>query len=549
MPGISDRYYQMLEYYLVASNGIDKPVLTNSAEFGDFIGYVGVVYGKGPRVMDMLRVHLGEETFDRVMQTYFVEFQYKHPTTEDFIDVAERVSGTELDWFFDQWLRTTGVCDLAVGKVERQEIDSGTGKTKQVAVTVCQRGECRMPADLVVRTKDGQDLTGHWEGTGADTTLTFEVSDWPAYVWVDPDDKVLELNNWNNRSPRSVTFHPIGDLPSFESYQIFYGPSLWYDDVDGWRPGLWLSGGRFRSLHPLQGAYNWTVGASYGTRSDKINYRVSLGHPLRGLGHLVRFGAVFKDLEGRLDGDVGIDWRVRSMLVFGPELRLKVGLWLQNVYNAAYMDTTDWSDGRVVGVKADVVYSSPGYRAPISCGFHMKASNEALGSDFDFLRAAVTVGASFRWTRWIKTGLRLYGGYVDGDPPLQERIHLSGGLVPEGPLAFIADRKGDLAPQNHFHVPGDANLRGYYSQHVADKVGGSLSFDLWLPRLPVALFYDLGNVWKDIDRVSWDGLRQDAGVAVHLGPVGLHFPIWVSDPPRGERETEYRWLVSTHMPF
>ena len=42
--------------------------------------------------------------FERILKTYFAMYKNGNASTEDFIDVAEKVSGKDLDGFFDLWL-------------------------------------------------------------------------------------------------------------------------------------------------------------------------------------------------------------------------------------------------------------------------------------------------------------------------------------------------------------------------------------------------------------------------------------------------------------
>ncbi|HUU44420.1 MAG TPA: M1 family aminopeptidase [Acidobacteriota bacterium] len=64
------------------------------------------VYDKGAWVLHMLRGVLGDATFFDVLRTYYghPDHQYKDAVTEDFRDIAEAVSGVDLDWFFEQWI-------------------------------------------------------------------------------------------------------------------------------------------------------------------------------------------------------------------------------------------------------------------------------------------------------------------------------------------------------------------------------------------------------------------------------------------------------------
>ena len=62
------------------------------------------VYIRGALVLHALRLTVGDEAFFETLRTYHEEFKYRNAATADFIAVAERVSGQELDNFFQAWL-------------------------------------------------------------------------------------------------------------------------------------------------------------------------------------------------------------------------------------------------------------------------------------------------------------------------------------------------------------------------------------------------------------------------------------------------------------
>lgn len=68
-----------------------------------------LTYQKGSIVLHMLRGMLGDELFFSVLKEYQnTEFAYAAATIEDFEMIAERVTGMELSYFFDQWIRGAG---------------------------------------------------------------------------------------------------------------------------------------------------------------------------------------------------------------------------------------------------------------------------------------------------------------------------------------------------------------------------------------------------------------------------------------------------------
>jgi aminopeptidase N len=67
------------------------------------------VYDRGAMTLQALRQKLGDDTlFFRILQTWYAENRYSNVTTQDFIATAERVSGKQLDHFFDVWLFQEG---------------------------------------------------------------------------------------------------------------------------------------------------------------------------------------------------------------------------------------------------------------------------------------------------------------------------------------------------------------------------------------------------------------------------------------------------------
>jgi hypothetical protein len=538
MPQFSDRYFQTFIYYLFAANNAEQIILTPAYQFKESYS---LVYVKAAWMMDMLKYMLGDDQFDEVMQTYFARFQFKHPTTADFIQVAEEISGRDLDLFFDQWLNTTEKSDLAIKKISKKKTSPGI---KQLSVAVEQRGGINMPADLMLENRNGSKIYRHWYATGRDTTFQFTVADWPKAVWIDPDDRILEVNNWNNRSPRQFSFRPFIDLPSFEKYQIFYRPTIWYeDDVDGLRTGLFLTGGQFRDFDGFKGHYQWSLKGAYGFGSERFSYSLGFKHPISWLGEFTRFELKGTDFEGQKYANIGLNWRWSRYVSRDPHWRFQLQYFYQDVYNLDYVNDEDWTKGLTSGGLANLNYSSGHYRFPFKLNLSALKTSEVLKSDFVFTKISMEIDQNFKWTRRLRTRIRLFGGYLDGAAGQQHKFYLSGGLVPTGPLAFVVDRRGRYSPQEYYFVESDGSMRGYYRQHLSGNVIGAANLELKIPYLPLTLFYDIGNVWSDVDEVDLSDLKQDAGLELKIALLKFHFPFWVTHPQPGEKKFEYRWLI------
>ena len=62
------------------------------------------VYRVGAMTLHALRLTVGDEAFFNILQTYHLQFKGGTATTGDFVDVAESVSGMDLQDLFDSWL-------------------------------------------------------------------------------------------------------------------------------------------------------------------------------------------------------------------------------------------------------------------------------------------------------------------------------------------------------------------------------------------------------------------------------------------------------------
>jgi aminopeptidase N len=66
------------------------------------------VYDRGAMTLQALRQKVGEATFLDIVRSWYAENRYSNVTTADFIALAERKSGQQLDRFFDAWLFEEG---------------------------------------------------------------------------------------------------------------------------------------------------------------------------------------------------------------------------------------------------------------------------------------------------------------------------------------------------------------------------------------------------------------------------------------------------------
>ncbi|SDY74063.1 MULTISPECIES: M1 family metallopeptidase [Rhodonellum] len=65
-------------------------------------------YAKGGRILHMLRRHLGDEAFFKSLNHYLVQHAFSTVEVHDLRLAFEKVTGQDLNWFFNQWFLNAG---------------------------------------------------------------------------------------------------------------------------------------------------------------------------------------------------------------------------------------------------------------------------------------------------------------------------------------------------------------------------------------------------------------------------------------------------------
>ncbi len=148
--------------------------------------YESVVAGKGAWVLNMLRGILGESAFSQLIQQYVKECSGSGGSTSLFQEIAERLHGKELGWFFSEWIDAIGVPELQTDYVVFKTLNGF-----RVSGTIRQDSDLfRMPIDIAIITNAKTDtITVDLKGkTALFDTNTFSM---PNRIVLDPNNKVL----------------------------------------------------------------------------------------------------------------------------------------------------------------------------------------------------------------------------------------------------------------------------------------------------------------------------------------------------------------------
>lgn len=170
---------------------VEEPPLIQSARLEDYSPeYWAATAGKGAAVLHMLRYVIGDAKFKELIKTIPNQFANKSITTEDFRKVAEQLTGENLQYFFLQWIESTGAPEF---KLEYTVFR--TSKGFRVVGKVAQDLDTfRMPVELRIET-EGNPEEKRVEVVGTSSEFAVETFGKPKQVILDPRNRVLRFSN------------------------------------------------------------------------------------------------------------------------------------------------------------------------------------------------------------------------------------------------------------------------------------------------------------------------------------------------------------------
>ncbi len=218
-----DWEYQRLGYTQSGNPKIAEP-FRNSWEFKHG-GYGTMSYNKTAIWMATLERIVGRLTMDEIMKTFYDRWKFKHPCGQDFIDVVNEVVtknhgtkfGGDMNWFFDQVLYGSEVCDYKLARISNSKTrppegiheEGGNKRTyKNIeyestiytsSVRIHRIGEVIMPVEVLIHFEDGEEILERWNGKERSYEFSYEKPVKVLWAKIDPENKILlDVNLMNN---------------------------------------------------------------------------------------------------------------------------------------------------------------------------------------------------------------------------------------------------------------------------------------------------------------------------------------------------------------
>jgi hypothetical protein len=134
-------------YFFIAKSNMEEPLTTHADHFNTNAAYSIASYSKGCVFISQLGYIIGAEARDKTLLEYYNKWRFKHPNSNDFIRVAEDVSGIQLDWYKEYWCSTTKKIDYSIDSLWEE---NGVSKLR-----IKRIGNLPMPIDVQFTKKDG----------------------------------------------------------------------------------------------------------------------------------------------------------------------------------------------------------------------------------------------------------------------------------------------------------------------------------------------------------------------------------------------------------
>lgn len=194
-----------------------EPLATTADRFERNRTYGINSYSRGEIFLAQLRYIIGQDAFDASMKKFFNSWKFKHPEPWDLINIAEKESGIQLDWYYNQWVYTNKLIDYGFSRVK-----SGKNGSR---IEIERLGEMSMPLRIRLKLRDGRTLNYYipthmqlgapkadglivakpWPWTHPDYQLEIEYSaDDIESMEIDPMGFMADINRTNNKFPQEA---------------------------------------------------------------------------------------------------------------------------------------------------------------------------------------------------------------------------------------------------------------------------------------------------------------------------------------------------------
>jgi hypothetical protein len=249
-------------YLFQARRNKDQPPATHSDDFSRINYWLGG-YEKPAQFFRMTEMYLGTGEFDRIMQSFYENWAFKHPQPDDLRAHFESSTDKDLDWLFDGMIHSSGKIDYAIKGIQN-------GRT--LKLTIENQGDISSPFP-VSGLKDGEIVATQWfDGFEGTEQVEFNAGDYDQVV-IDQQRFTLDVDRRNNNIKTSGPFKTleplrlkfIAGIENSKKTTLYWLPLLTYNAYDE----LMLGAALYNTTLPAN-KFEFSLAPMYATATNDV---------------------------------------------------------------------------------------------------------------------------------------------------------------------------------------------------------------------------------------------------------------------------------------
>ena len=205
-----DSYYMINKVQLQnPSLTIEQPLTIHSDRYDYNFTYGASSYSKGAVFLSQLGYIIGKENLSKTIKRYYNEFKFKHPTPNDFKRVAEKVSDLELEWYLNDWTRTTNKVDYDLDIFDKNSRDLSIKRIGRIPMpleVLVSFGDCStamyyIPIDLMQGNKTFYNnvvILEPWSWVNTEYVFEIQGNKKIIKIEIDPSKRLADVNQNKN---------------------------------------------------------------------------------------------------------------------------------------------------------------------------------------------------------------------------------------------------------------------------------------------------------------------------------------------------------------
>lgn len=562
-------------YYRSAIKFDEDPSLNTHSDHFTTRGGYGQVYYKTATMLYNLQYVLGDSLFLESMQFYFNEWKFCHPYFDDFRTSIIQHSGTDLNWFFDQWLESDGKIDYRIQSFKK--------KNGGYELKIQRKGEMQMP--LAIQLEDRNSKTydywvpntafvkqteatvfNKWLGWGDNApTYTMQIDSLEDIrrITIDASNRLADVYQLDNKLPFPVDlkFDNLSYTAASHAYSVEWRPNIWFNGFDGIKIGFQAKGDYFHTHHLAYAAIWYNTGLGQQTANLEIpalendwyrfNYRFSYATPMRAVAKNLSLSANSGFVDGLLRNKFG--WQIKL-----PNKKTTISQNFESLYlpgkaslnypiYSFLWNANQWNNFSNIILKHKYRYKRRSEGRLVSI---LRSPVGVIDYQYGFFSLE---SINENRTQKLNLRTRIFGQVGFGNNWAPESQLMMASANPESissnpwirSAGFIPSSAGDINGQTGwFQSGGGLNLRGYNGYVLPELNSDSLlrfahygqtgialntelefddmvrllpAFKRWV-ELKTYLFGDIGmiNINRDTEKIEFSSLRADAGLGLAL---------------------------------